>query len=45
MEMNCAVEILTTQVFPSQAALIAFFRDMFLCRKDCSLSTADVTYL
>jgi len=40
MEMNCAVEILTTQVFPSQVALIAFFRDMFLSLKDCSSSTA-----
>ncbi len=37
MEMNCAVEILTTQVFPSQVALIVFLRDMFLCCIDCSL--------
>lgn len=46
MEMNCAVEILTTQVFPSQVALIASLRDTFLCCIDCSLcTTADVTCL
>ncbi len=46
MEMNCAVEILTTQVFPSQVALIASLRDTFLCRIDYSFSaTADVMCL
>lgn len=44
MEMNCVVEILTTQVFLSQAALIASFRDMFVCRKDGLLSQLQMSH-